>query len=367
MEEETEEQNKIRESIDNANIAYNFSRWKEAFELYTQLEKQIDTKGLYPGSGHVYYRLGFMYNRGHFVRKSTALANKYFQKSLRLLEQDAEEGDAEALCDLAFMYNVGDGLAVDKEKAFQFYQKAADMGYERGLYNLGFMYSNGQGVKQDKAKAAHYYQTAASKGHTWAQNNLGLLFDQGEGVQKDKEMAVFWYSRAAEQKHASAQNNLGLMYEKGEGVKKDYKMAFQYYQEAMENGNLGAQYNIARFFEKGGDATKQDLLLAVRYFFEAALKGQKEAILHVQDILSGKVPVRAQSPVERENYQLLGLFQLAECWPDSNHFLSSGCKETIIELFAIFPSRYSILPELVALVVRNLIILWPKDKIFSWQ
>jgi TPR repeat protein len=295
------------------------------------------------------------------------LAKKYFDKSLSILESDAQDNDAEALCDLAFMYNVGDGLPVDREKAFNYYQRAADTGYYRGLYNLGFMYSNGQGVKQDKAKAANYYGIAAQQGHTWAQNNLGLLYDQGEGVQKDKEMAVYWYSRAAEQKHASALNNLGLMYEKGEGVKKDLKTAFQYYQVAMESGNLGAQYNIARFWEKGGDATKQDLLLAVRYFFEAALKGQKEAILHAQDILSGKVPVRAQSPIERENYQLLGLFQLAECWPDSNNFLSSGCKDTVLELFAIFPGRYSILPELVTLVVRNLIILWTKDKIFSWQ
>jgi TPR repeat protein len=362
-----EDLNKLRESIDEANTAYNFSRWKEAFNLYSALEKQIETYGEYAGSGHVYYRLGFMHNRGHYVKKSAQIANQYFKKCLSILEKDVEQNDPEALCDLAFMYNVGDGVAVDKEKAFQYYQRAADTGYYRGLYNLGFMYSAGSGVKADKAKAAYYYQIAAQQGHTWAQNNLGLLYDQGEGVKKDKEMAVYWYTRAAEQKHASALNNLGLMYEKGEGVKKDYAMAFQYYQTAMENGNLGAQYNIARFYEKGGDNLKQDLLIAINLFFQAAIKGQKESILHIQDILSGKVPIRAQNPIERDNYQLLGLFQLAECWPDSHQFLSVSLKESIFELFAIFPPRYRILPELVTLVVRKIIVMWPKEKIFSWQ
>jgi len=201
----------IRDYIDSANIAYNFSRWKEAFSLYSYLEKQIVLIGHYNGCGHILYRLGFMYNRGHYVKRSAYVAKSYFVRSLAILEKDAEQNDPEALCDLAFMFNVGDGLPIDKEKAFHYYQRAAETGYYRGLYNLGFMFSNGQGVKQDKAKAAHYYQLPASQGHTWAQNNLGLLYDQGEGVQKDKKMAVYWYRRAAEQKHASAQNNLGLI------------------------------------------------------------------------------------------------------------------------------------------------------------
>jgi TPR repeat protein len=121
----------LRSLIDTANTAYNFSRWKEAFDLYSYLEKQIGTRGFYPGSGHVYYRLGFMYNRGHYVKKSVVTSAVYFQKSLGILEKDAEKNDPEALCDLAFMYNVGDGLPVNKEKAFQYYQKAADTGYYR--------------------------------------------------------------------------------------------------------------------------------------------------------------------------------------------------------------------------------------------
>jgi len=102
-------------------------------------------------------------------------------------------------------------------------------------------------------------------------------------------------------------------------------------------------------------------------FFEAALKGQKEASLHIQDILSGKVPARALTLKERENYQLLGLIQLADCWPDSNSLISKQCKEAMIELFYTFPSRYNILPELVLLLVRKVILFWPKDKTFYWN
>jgi len=328
--------------------------------LYSSLEQQIAVVGNYPGCGHVYYRLGFMYNRGHYVKKSVPLASRYFQKSLLILEQDAAQNDPEALCDLAFMYNVGDGLPTDKDKAFQYYEKAAETGYYRGLYNLGFMYSNGQGVKQDKEKAAHYYQLAAGQGHTWAQNNLGLLYDQGEGVKKDKEMAVYWYRLAAEQQHASAQNNLGLMYEKGEGVKKDLTLAVKYYQQAMENGNLGAQYNLARFYEKGA-SVKQDRSLAVKYFLEAAMKGQKEAQAHIQEILQGKIP-SDKPKQEQEDYQLMGIFQLAQCWPESHMYLSNSCKLAIMEIF----HSCRLLPDLIVVVVKQLIFSWP-DRQFTFN
>jgi TPR repeat protein len=354
----------IREYIDSANTAYNFSRWKEAYTLYSYLEKQMTFIGHYSGCGHILYRLGFMYNRGHYVKKTPLIAKNYFIRSLTILEKDAEQNDPEALCDLAFMYNVGDGLPVDKGKAFYYYQRAAETGYYRGLYNLGFMYSNGQGVKQDKAKAAHYYQLAATQGHTWAQNNLGLLYDQGEGVQKDKKMAVFWYRRAAEQKHASAQNNLGLMYEKGDGVDKDLKLAFHYYQSAMDNGNLGAQYNLARFYEKGVESVKQNLSLAVKYFLEAAMKGQNEALNHTQDILEGRVPHSTKNKQIQENYQLLGIIQLSKLWPESHVFLSTSCKLAIRELSFTLPIVYTLLPELVEIIIRELILNWPEKKYY---
>jgi len=345
-------QKSIRTLIDEANTAYNFSRWKEAFTLYSQLEKLIQTEGQYPGCGHVYYRIGFMYNRGHFVKKSPTNARRYFDLSIDLLLQDADQGDSEAFCDLAFMYNVGDGVTIDREKAYRYYQKAAETGYDRGQYNLGFMYSNGLGVERDKKMAAKWYRLAAEQGHTWAQNNLGLLYDTGEGVESNKEIAVYWYRMSADQHHASAQNNMGLMYEKGEGVKKDLDRAVQYYKLAAENGNASAHYNLGRFYDKG-DGVKQDRDLAIQYFFEAAMKGQTEAKETVQNILKGDY---------NDFSKPKGIQYLCRIWPESHFLLNDNCKAAIIEVFVLLRKIPQILPELAAIIAQQIILVWPENQ-----
>jgi TPR repeat protein len=294
------------------------------------------------------------------VKKSVEISNIYFKKSLSILEQDAERNDPEALCDLAFMYNVGDGVKIDKFKTINYYLLAAEMGYNRALYNLGLMYSNGLGVPKDKERAVYYYQMAADKGHVWAQNNLGLLYEQGEGVGKDMSRAVYWYRIAAEQNHPSAQNNLGLTYEKGEGIQQDVQLAIKYYQYSMENGNINARYNLARFYELGVNG-KQNLQLAIEYYLDAAMKGQKQALIYCQDIVQGNAPYN-KTTEERESFMLLAVYRLAQYWPESHPFLSEFCKITIMELYFSLRISYSLLPELIEQIIKHLIFYWPERR-----
>ena len=48
----------------------------------------------------------------------------------------AQEGDAEALYDLADCYFFGDGVDQDRRKAIELYREAADAGEARGLFRL---------------------------------------------------------------------------------------------------------------------------------------------------------------------------------------------------------------------------------------
>jgi len=76
-------------------------------------------------------------------------------------------------------------------------------------YNLGWMYDNGEGVPQDYEKAVKWYRLAAEQGYSLAQLGLGVMYDNGKGVPQDYQEAVKWYRRAAEQGNAAAQYNLG--------------------------------------------------------------------------------------------------------------------------------------------------------------
>ena len=55
--------------------------------------------------------------------------------------------------------------------------------------NLGSLYEDGDGVEQDYDKAKHYYELAADQGYADAQCNLGVLYEDGHGIEQDYEKA----------------------------------------------------------------------------------------------------------------------------------------------------------------------------------
>lgn len=80
----------------------------------------------------------------------------------------------------------------------------AEQGHFIAQFNLGLLYDNGQGVKQDHQKAAYWYRRSAKQGHSDAQNNLGRLYFTGKGVPKDLVQAYKWASLAADQGNRNA-------------------------------------------------------------------------------------------------------------------------------------------------------------------
>ena len=62
------------------------------------------------------------------------------------------------------------------------------------MFVTGFCYENGEGVAMDKKKAVEWYTKAAEQGCSNAQFNLGGFYAHGQGVAMDKEKAVEWYT-----------------------------------------------------------------------------------------------------------------------------------------------------------------------------
>ncbi len=161
-------------------------------------------------------------------------------------------------------------------EAVKWYHKAAEQGDARAQYNLAYMYGNGKGVQKDDYEAVKWLRKAAEQGDVSAQNNLGVMCEKGRGVQKDFFEAVKWLRKAAEQGNANAQKNLGIMYEKGRGVQKDNYEAVKWYHKSAEQGDARAQYNLAYMYGNG-KGVQQDDYEAVKWYHKAAEYGNKNA------------------------------------------------------------------------------------------
>ena len=127
----------------------------------------------------------------------------------------------------------------------RWYRKAAEQGLAQAQCNLGRMYDNGEGVPKDATEAVSWFRKAAEKGNPQAQFELGVAYANGEGVVKDEAEAIRWYLKAAEQGDADAEHNLGVAYANGEGVVKDEAEAARWYREASEQVITDAQTRVS--------------------------------------------------------------------------------------------------------------------------
>ena len=139
-------------------------------------------------------------------------------------------------------------LKTISESEVKIIQNNAKQGDAIAQYNLGVMYANGRGAIQNDKQAAHWYELAAKQGDAMAQNNLGVMYDNGQGVIQNDKQAVYWYELAAKQGDAMAQYNLGVMYANGQGVLKDYKLANMWALLAKYNGNTSN--GLSSFLDK---------------------------------------------------------------------------------------------------------------------
>ena len=188
----------------------------------------------------------------------------------------ANQGDAEAQCNLGACYANGTGVPQDYTEAVRWYRLAADQGLAEAQNNLGACYVKGIGVPQDYSEAVRWFRLAVDQGYAEAQYNLGACYANGTGVPQDYTEAVRWYRLAADQGLAEAQSSLGTCYVNGTGVPQDYSEAVRWYRLAADQGLAEAQNNLGACYDNG-IAVAQDHSEAVRWFRLAADQGLAEA------------------------------------------------------------------------------------------
>ena len=86
------------------------------------------------------------------------------------------------------------------------------MNQKQALFDLVYLTQTGQGAEQDLPKAIELYKKASALGHRSANHNLGLIYFYGKGVKQDYLESAKWFKIAAERDVTDAQRNLLKLY-----------------------------------------------------------------------------------------------------------------------------------------------------------
>ena len=193
-------------------------------------------------------------------------------EEIRKLEERVKNGDTDAMYNLAYMYQYGNGVDVNYTKAIELYEKAANLGNSSAMNNLAFMYERGKGVDVNYAKAIELLERATDLGNSDAMYNLAFMYQYGEGVAVNYAKAIELYEKAAGLGNSNAMNNLGYMYEIGKGVAVNYAKAIELYEKAVGLGNSTAMFNLGDMYEHGKGADV-NYAKAIELYKQAIAKG----------------------------------------------------------------------------------------------
>ena len=202
------------------------------------------------GNGRAAYNLGLLYENGDGVIQDKSQAIAWYAKAQRAginaagpkLAAIAPKPQSVAPSELAPPAPVAAApseslrLALAKDYSLgastpddpllaEAIRQAADNGDAQAACNLGMRYVNGRGVSRDWPQGEAWLRRAAERGYAPAQTNLAMLLTSDQNPQADNGEALMWASKAANAGYGPARAQLGMMYASGRGVAPDSRMA----------------------------------------------------------------------------------------------------------------------------------------------
>lgn len=176
----------------------------------------------------------------------------YESKTLEVLTDLANNGDAEAQNTLGKRYMNGIGVEPDILTSKKWYLQAAEQGHGYAQHSLGFIYlfgkrQSGQSIEKDSSKAIEWLTKAANSDSAVSvasMNTLANIYIDGHIVAKDVDKGISLLSKVADAGNGMAANMIAVMYHDGRDVKKDYKKAIKWYEKALSLGYGDAQHSL---------------------------------------------------------------------------------------------------------------------------
>jgi TPR repeat protein len=110
----------------------------------------------------------------------------------------------------------------------------AEAGNAEAMFELADLYETGSCVQASNSKAHAWFRKAAQNGSTEGVSALGKFYYLGsEDIAPDYEKALWWLSRGVIRLDRDACYYLALMYKKGMGVGPNYKEAYKLFDLSM--------------------------------------------------------------------------------------------------------------------------------------
>lgn len=227
-------------------------------------------KKWYKAASAVYPRaavaLGFLYDT----------AEDNYQNALINYKFADEHNEILGAFNLGLIYERGQGVAVDFEKAQNLYLKAAKAGHKESMVQLAGLYLNGKGIKQDLNEAFDWYKKAADLGDRTAMYHLGLLYETGTAPKLNYDKARDYYKKSAKLGDAKAKLALARIYQYGIGGEKNLDESVNIYNTLSKHGNAYAEYQLAGLCFKG-IPENCSLKQGISWLEKSQANGNKEA------------------------------------------------------------------------------------------
>lgn len=113
---------------------------------------------------------------------------------------------------------------------------------------LGLMYWRGEGLQVNPETAYKWFDIGAEFNDATSQNALGMMYLDGIVVRKNREKAIEYFKKAAEQENSHAQVNLAIEYAQTEA---HLPLALNLLGRAADAKNLMAFWFLAQMNEQG--------------------------------------------------------------------------------------------------------------------
>lgn len=188
----------------------------------------------------------------------------------------AEGGDSGAQLALAIRYRDGKGVERNPAEAMRWGHRAADQGNADAMDFVGFMYFRGIGVRHDPDLAVGYFKAAAPKSAQGAWN-LGQCYFAAQGVPQDVPKALELWEKAAAMRNGRAASVAAMAYLSGEGVQPEPAKARRLAERAAELNDPSGRIVLGEMHFQIGETDKaRDLWSAVARLKPTRLTGNPE-------------------------------------------------------------------------------------------
>ena len=197
--------------------------------------------------------LARMYERGDGVDVDYEKAAQLYKSGLQLLPWQLPYFQSfYGLCLIR-----GTGVKVDRKTGWALVQKSIEAENATGWYVRGECFRNGYGVEPNLVEAAACYRWATQMkngidGKVFSKYELGKMYENGQGgLPTNLSKAFDHYNYAARRMHQESQWKVASFSEKGTGVDKFSDRAAFYFGLAANSGHLRAQVKACEYYMKG--------------------------------------------------------------------------------------------------------------------